>query len=126
MKTLLVVSLVAAAMLATPAQAIDGNELYKWGSEWKRSDTENSRDSGSFTGYIQGTIDLHTDLSDPEIKFLKATLFCLPDNVKLRRRLRLLCVIWRRILKNDALRQAVLWLPRYGRLFPATSENRVG
>ena len=83
MKTLLVVSLVAAAMLATPAQAVDGNELYKWGSEWKRSDTEKSRDSGSFTGYIQGTIDLHTDLSDPEIKFLKATLFCLPDNVQL-------------------------------------------
>ena len=83
MKTLLVVWLVAAAMLATPAQAVDGNELYKWGSEWKRSDTEKSHDSGSYMGYIQGTIDLHTDLSDPEIKFLKATLFCLPDNVQL-------------------------------------------
>lgn len=82
MKTRLAVLLVAAAMLATPAQAVDGNELYKWGSEWKRSDTEKSRDSGSFTGYIQGTIDLHTDMSDPEVKFLKATLFCLPDNVQ--------------------------------------------
>ena len=83
MKTLLAVLLVAAAMLATPARAVDGNELYEWGKEWKRSDTRNSRDAGSFTGYIQGTVDLHTDLSDPEIKFIKTKLFCLPGNVQL-------------------------------------------
>jgi hypothetical protein len=83
MKTLLAVLLVAAAMLATPARAVDGNELYKWGKEWKRSDTRNSRDAGSFTGYVQGTVDLHTDLSDPEIKFIKTKLFCLPGNGQL-------------------------------------------
>ena len=83
MKTLPTVLFVAATILATPAHAVDGYELYEWGREWRRSDAQNSRYAGSFTGYIQGSIDLHTDLSDPEIKFLKATLFCLPDNVQL-------------------------------------------
>ncbi|UCD68148.1 MAG: hypothetical protein JSW48_15415 [Betaproteobacteria bacterium] len=78
MKTILAVLLASAAMLATPAQAVDGNELYQWGREWKRSDTQNARDAGSFTGYIQGFIDLHTDLSDPEIGIIKAKFFCVP------------------------------------------------
>lgn len=83
MKTSLAVLLVAAAMLALPAYAVDGNELYKWGREWKRGDTQDTRNAGSFTGYIQGFIDLHTDLSDPEIKFIKAKLFCLPGDTQL-------------------------------------------
>jgi hypothetical protein len=82
MKTLLMVISVAAALLASPAQAVDGNDLYKWGSEWKRSDTPNARDAGSFTGYIHGFIDLHRDLSDPEIGIIKTRFFCMPASAQ--------------------------------------------
>ncbi len=83
MKALRVVIFFAAAMLASPAQAVDGNELYKWGRAWKQSDTQTSRDAGSFIGYVNGFIDLHTDLSDPEIRMIKAPFFCMPPNVQL-------------------------------------------
>ncbi len=85
MKTLTAVLLVTAAMLSTPARAVDGNALYEWGKEWKRSDTRNSRGAGSFTGYIQGLIDLHRDLSDPEIGIIKLKVFCLPADAQLDR-----------------------------------------
>lgn len=82
MKILTSVLLVSAAMLATPAQAVDGNQLFKWGKEWKRSDTQDARDAGSYTGYIQGFIDLHRDLADPEIGIIKAKFFCLPPGAQ--------------------------------------------
>ncbi|UCH49166.1 MAG: hypothetical protein JSU95_05090 [Betaproteobacteria bacterium] len=83
MKTMSAALLVAVAMFALPAQAVDGNELYKWGREWKRGDAEDSRNAGSYVGYIQGFIDLHTDLSDPEIGIIKTKLFCYPANAQL-------------------------------------------
>ena len=83
MKTLMLVLLVTAAMLSTPVRAADGNELFKWGREWQRSDTQTSRDAGSYTGYIQGLIDLHSDLSDPEIGIIKLKVFCLPAGAQL-------------------------------------------
>lgn len=82
MKTRLSVALVAALMMATPAQAVDGNELYKWGRQWKQSAATDARDAGAYTGYIQGLIDLHTDLSDPEIGIIKNRVFCLPASSK--------------------------------------------
>ncbi len=82
MKTLTLVLLVATAMLSTPARAVDGSELYKWGMEWKRSDTRNSRGAGLYTGYIQGLIDLHRDLSDPEIGIIKLKVFCVPASAQ--------------------------------------------
>ena len=83
MKALLPVVLVLTALLATPARAVDGNELYKWGRQWNQGAAQNPRDAGSFVGYIQGLIDLHTDLSDPEIGIIKNRVFCLPDSAKL-------------------------------------------
>ena len=84
LKPLLVsVSLVAALMMATPAGAVDGNELYKWGTQWKQGVAAETRDAGSYTGYIQGLIDLHTDLSDREIGIIKNKVFCLPESARL-------------------------------------------
>ena len=80
MKTQLAGLLAAAAMLALPAQAVDGDELYEWAKQWKQGDTQGSRDAGSYVGYIQGLIDLHTDLSDPEIGIIETKLFCMPAN----------------------------------------------
>lgn len=82
MKKVLGILLVAAVLPALPARAVDGHELYKWGREWKQSDTQNPRDAGSFMGYVHGFIDLHRDLSDPAIAMLKTPLFCLPNRAQ--------------------------------------------
>ena len=78
MKTLFGVLLVASSLSGAPAQAVDGHELYEWGRQWKQSDTQKPPDAGAFKGYVHGFIDLHRDLSDPEIGMLKTPLFCLP------------------------------------------------
>ncbi|NIO42769.1 MAG: hypothetical protein GTO41_23040 [Burkholderiales bacterium] len=83
MKTLRAVLLIVTALLALPARAVDGNELYKWGTQWKQSDAQRAQDAGSYAGYVQGFIDLHRDLSDPEIGMLKMRLFCLPARTQL-------------------------------------------
>ena len=82
-KTLLGIVFVAASILALPAHAVDGNELYRWGRQWKQDNTQDARDAGSYTGYIQGFIDLHTDLSDPEIGIIKTKFFCMPARTQL-------------------------------------------
>ena len=83
MKSLQIVLLAATMMLALPATAVDGNELYNWGVQWKQADSNNLPDPGAFTGYVQGFIDLHTDLSDTEIGIIKAPFFCPPRNTQL-------------------------------------------
>jgi len=83
MRPMRIVLLAATMMFALPAGAADGNELYKWGMQWKRGDSQNSPDPGAFTGYVQGFIDLHTDLSDAEIGIIKAPFFCPPRHTQL-------------------------------------------
>lgn len=82
MKSLRLITLFVAMPLALPVQAADGHALYEWGLEWKRVDSQNSRDPGTFSGYVQGFIDLHTDLSDREIGIIKAPFFCPPRNTQ--------------------------------------------
>lgn len=83
MKFLQIVLLAAAMMLASPARAVDGNQLYQWGAQSTRDDSRDSPDPGAFVGYVQGFIDLHTDLSDDEIGIIKAPFFCPPRNTQL-------------------------------------------
>lgn len=75
MKILLTIFLVATAMLASPAQAIDGNELYKWAREWNNQKGEYL--GGAYQGYLIATADAldKTDIPWAPVKF------CIPDGV---------------------------------------------
>lgn len=83
MKTVMAAFLVAAAMMTSLAQAVDGNELYKWGRAWREAGTQDSPYAGPYVGYIQGFIDLHTDLSDSEIGIIETQFFCMPASAQL-------------------------------------------
>ncbi len=83
MKFLQIVLLAATMISALPARAVDGNELYTWGTQAARGDSRDSPDPGAFAGYVQGFIDLHTDLSDAEIRIIKRPFFCPPRNTQL-------------------------------------------
>ena len=82
MKFLPVVFLFWIFMLTSPAYAVDGHELHQWGQAWEENNAPDSRDAGSFAGYVLGFIDLHTDLSDSEIGIIKAPFFCPPRNTQ--------------------------------------------